>query len=60
MAIYVGTQVSPTPGNLQALLAEGERYYKLVEKIGGTTVSGRLPASRRWRHRLASGLAGPR
>ncbi len=40
MAIYVGTQVSPTPGNLQALLAEGERYNKLVEKIGGTPIGG--------------------
>ncbi len=40
MAIYVGTQVSPTPGNLQALLAEGERYNELVEKIGGTPVGG--------------------
>lgn len=40
MAIYVGTQVSPTPGNLQALLAEGARYNKLVEKIGGTPIGG--------------------
>ena len=40
MAIYVGTQVSPTPGNLQALLAEGERYNRLIEKLGGTTIGG--------------------
>ena len=40
MAIYVGTQVSPTPGNLQALLAEGERYNKLIEKVGGTPIGG--------------------
>ena len=40
MAIYVGTQVSPTPGNLQALLAEGERYNRMIEKIGGTPIGG--------------------
>jgi len=40
MAIYVGTQVSPTPGNLPALLAEGERYNQLVEKLGGTPIGG--------------------
>jgi len=40
MAIYVGTQVSPTPGNLPALLAEGERYNALVEKLGGTPIGG--------------------
>ena len=40
MAIYIGTQVIPTPGNLQALLALGERYNNLVKKIGGTPVGG--------------------
>ncbi len=40
MAIYVGTQVMPTPGNLQGLLAEGERYNKLVAKLGGTPIGG--------------------
>ncbi len=40
MAIYVGTQVVPTPGNLPNLLAQGERYNKLVEKLGGKSVGG--------------------
>ncbi len=40
MSIYVGTQVIPTPGNLQNLLAQGDRYNKLVEKIGGKVVGG--------------------
>ncbi|MEE8345809.1 MAG: NIPSNAP family protein [Dehalococcoidia bacterium] len=40
MSIYVGTQVVPTPGNLQNLLALGERYNKLIEKIGGKPVGG--------------------
>ncbi len=40
MAIYVGSQVSPTPGNLPALLAERERYNQLVAKLGGTPVGG--------------------
>ncbi len=40
MSIYVGTQVIPTPGNLQNLLALGQRYNKLVEKIGGKPVGG--------------------
>ena len=40
MAIYVGTQVIPTPGNLQALLGLGERYNNLVKKLGGTPVGG--------------------
>ncbi len=38
MSIYVGTQVIPTPGNVQALLGVGDRYNKLVEKSGGTVV----------------------
>ncbi len=38
MSIYVGTQVIPTPGNVQALLGVGERYNKLVEKSGGKVV----------------------
>jgi hypothetical protein len=40
MAIYVGTQVIPTPGNLQGLLDQGDRYNKLVAKIGGKPVGG--------------------
>ena len=40
MSIYVGTQVVPTPGSLPALLAQGERYNKLVEKLGGKSVGG--------------------
>jgi len=40
MSIYVGTQVVPTPGSLPALLAQGERYNKLVEKLGGKAVGG--------------------
>ncbi len=40
MSIYVGTQVIPTPGNLQGLLAQGDRYNKLVEKLGGKPVGG--------------------
>ena len=38
MAIYVGTQVIPAPGNLQNLLAQGDRVNKLIEKIGGKPV----------------------
>jgi hypothetical protein len=40
MSIYVGTQVVPTPGNLQNLLAQGERYNKLMEKLGAKPVGG--------------------
>lgn len=40
MSVYIGTQVIPTPGNLQALLALGERYNNLVKKLGGTPVGG--------------------
>ena len=40
MSIYVGTQVVPTPGSLPGLLAQGERYNKLVEKLGGKPVGG--------------------
>ena len=40
MSIYVGTQVIPTPCNLPNLLAQGERYNKLVEKLGGKSVGG--------------------
>ncbi len=40
MSIYVGTQVIPTPGNLPNLLAQGERYNRLVEKLGGKPVGG--------------------
>ncbi len=40
MSIYVGTQVIPTPGNLPNLLAQGDRYNKLVEKLGGKPVGG--------------------
>lgn len=40
MAIYVGTQVIPTPGNLENLLAQGERYNKLIAKLGGKPIGG--------------------
>ncbi|MBI1885300.1 MAG: NIPSNAP family protein [Chloroflexi bacterium] len=40
MSIYVGTQIVPTPGSAQAVLAQGDRYNKLVEKIGGKVVAG--------------------
>ena len=40
MSIYVGTQVVPTPGSLPGLLAQGERYNKLVEKFGGKPIGG--------------------
>ncbi len=40
MSIYVGTQVIPTPGNLPNLLAQGDRYNKLVEKLGGKPIGG--------------------
>ena len=38
MAIYVGTQVIPTPGNLQNLLAQGGAVNKAIESLGGKVV----------------------
>ncbi len=40
MSIYVGTQVVPTPGNAQAVLAQEKRYQQLIEKSGGKVVGG--------------------
>ncbi len=40
MSIYVGTQVIPTPGNAQAVLAQEERFQKLTSKLGGKVVGG--------------------
>ncbi len=38
MSIYVGTQVIPTPGNLQNLLAQGDAVNKAIENLGGKVV----------------------
>ncbi len=35
MSIYIGTQVIPTPGNLQNLLAQGDAVNKAIESLGG-------------------------
>ncbi len=38
MSIYVGTQVIPTPGNLQNLLAQGNAVNNAIENLGGKVV----------------------
>ncbi len=49
MSIYVGTQVIPTPGNLQNLLAQGDAVNKALENLGGKVVGT-------WQITLGEGL----